>query len=261
MNEAYKYIVLDIETVPDTDMIYELNNEVDGLKFKSSKGSPIDIINEYRKWLVDNNKNTFFKPVYHKLIGIGIILLNNKYEPVFKYSGASMENSNKFIEYIESLLTPNSLTNGESPTIVGFGTSFFDIKCLVYNALRYRINIKSMMNTKNKWENYLINGTNNTHIDLASHFGMRESIKLKEICYLFGLDAKPTDLDGSKLEELIYNNTTISLENKMASISKYVLSDVDITTKLFYNYLVLKGLITNDYRVILEDKLDTIVNI
>ncbi|MDR0571250.1 MAG: 3'-5' exonuclease [Rickettsiales bacterium] len=231
-----RLFVFDIETVPDTDVLYSLT------------GSMTQDIQEKRKEMEKyhieiSGGNPFPRQPFHKVVSISMLIANitkkgdYDFYDNFKLGAISStkfderEMVERFFEYVCSYL----------PKIVSYNGKGFDIPVLKYRAIKYGISLENLFKAGDKWSNYHQKYAKDWHCDLLdvfSDYGLSSKCKMHEICAIAGLPGK-IGVDGSQVTEL-YDN------NRLEEIDDYCETDVANTYLLYLNYCLISGIISKE---------------
>jgi len=211
------FLVFDIETIPDEDMIFEIADEEEKEKFENGE---------------------FLSHVYHKVVAISYMVVKNKniHEYISKVSNDEANILNTFWNVFRNSHTKNKENKiTDFPVFITINGKNFDIPVIIARTLKHIKNIDekgkfyiSMFLDKfDKWEKSFPNYSNKYtlfHIDIPMDiFGKK--ISLKNLCYLAGI---PVKQEGNGKEVKIY------FENgDFEKIAKYCAEDVKATTLLF----------------------------
>jgi predicted PolB exonuclease-like 3'-5' exonuclease len=217
-----KLFVFDIETIPDTDAVFNLTG------FKS------DNIDELREEIaryhleLTGGKNSFPRQPLWKVVAISFLEANihrdggeEYYEFVRIESGQSDTEEGLvkgFFQYFDKQL----------PRLVTYNGRGFDLPVLKYRAMKYGVVAKALHDKSNKWENYTSRYSADFHCDLLetlSDFGASARCKMNEVCTIVGLPGK-FGVDGSNVS-VMYD------DGDVAGIRQYCEADV-LNTYLLY---------------------------
>ena len=231
-----KLFVFDIETIPDTDVLYNLT----GSK-TTDVISKREELEEYSKEI--SGGNPFPRQLFHKVVSISILI-------------AKIE-KNYDSEYykIEKIGTISSLDNTEEqitqkffkylcdniPRIVSYNGKCFDLPVMKYRAMKYGISAKNLFKSGDKWNSYNSRYSLDWHCDLLealSDFGTSARCKMNEVCSILGIPGK-IGVDGSKVASMFD-------EGKLKEIDDYCETDVLNTYLVYLNYNLLNGTINKD---------------
>jgi predicted PolB exonuclease-like 3'-5' exonuclease len=247
-----KLFVFDIETIPDTDVLYNLT------------GSETTDLEQKRKELEEyhinvSGGNPFPRQPFHRVVSISILIADivkkdgYDYYEKLKLGTISSINSDeksvisKFFAYICEHL----------PKMVSYNGKSFDMSVLKYRAMKHGLSLENIFKSGDKWNNYHQKYSKDWHCDLLevfSDYGTSAKCKMNEICALVGLPGK-MGVDGSHVTEL-YD------KNKLDEIDAYCETDVANTYLLYLNYCLLSGIISEsgfinlnkDFKKYLEDE-------
>lgn len=231
-----KLFVYDIETIPDTDVLYNLTGS-----------ETVDVI-EKRKELEEysyliSNGNPFPRQLFHKVISVSILIADIKHVDGYEYYNiekigtiSSINNTekeivDKFFKYISNHI----------PRLVDYNGKTFDLPVMKYRAMKYNISIENLFKSGDKWNNYNQKYSLDWHCDLLdalSDFGSSARCKMNEVCAILGIPGK-IGIDGSKVATMYDNGLLKDIDN-------YCETDVLNTYLIYLNYALLTGKINND---------------
>ena len=205
------YLVLDIETVPDSHV------------WTSPDVSP--------------GHEKPFPPAYaHKTIVIGCMFIDQDYQ--LKKLGFLGEPGKNTTEE-ELLADLSKFINQNKPVLITYNGRCFDFPVLALRSLHHGISMQWYYDRDVRYRY-----TDKRHIDLCDWFADHGAIKytsLDSLAKIIGLPGK-TGVDGSKVSELFDNGFIDKIQN-------YCLQDVVQTAFLFLRLHLLQGKISqNNYR-------------
>lgn len=210
------FIVFDIETIPDKQMLEEIGN--DGEKEKHQNGE--------------------FLPIpFHKIVSISYLIIKNGDIKIFKSFVSEKEQFliNNFWDGFRQAYTGRNGYIEIFPVLITINGKDFDIPVINARSLRYIENIDEtykkyisiFLDKFDKWEDKYPRYTNRYtlyHIDIPLDiFGKKMS--LKNLCYLCNIPVKQEG-DGSKVEDYFNNGD-------LEKIARYCSEDVKATAMLF----------------------------
>lgn len=237
--------VFDIETVPDTDAVYNLT------------GCDSQDVQELRKALEDyhleitDGKNGFPRQPFHKVVAISFLEADihadfggERYELKELRTGGKEDASEK--ELLQGFFSHLGKTR---PRLVSYNGRGFDLPVLKYRAMAHGISAKWLYHSGDKWNNYNQRYSLDWHCDLLeglSDFGASARVKLNEVCAILQLPGK-TGVDGSMVAPM-YD------EGKLKEIRDYCEHDVLNTYLVYLFYMQHRGDISHDaYERAIED--------
>lgn len=242
-------VLFDLETIPDVELIKTLepqlfnqeNEIVQLLKSKDKNVEKIedkDVGNIYKKHLEEKGKSTFLKPCFHKIIAVGLAILDDDLSLKtvnVAYEGKEKDN----LKLTEEVILRNFLQyiDNKNPIIGGYNTKSFDLPVILQRSMKYKI----WRSCPEAWNNtYLNKWKSDHHIDLmqALSFNGYPNLSFAEACALCGFKGKD-GVDGSMVEPMYY-------DGKIAEIAKYVQRDTLGNVLLLYSYLNSIGRIENN---------------
>lgn len=231
-----KLFVFDIETIPDTDAVYNL------------LGIQSDDINylraELEKYHVEvSGGNPFLRQMFHKPISVSVLIANiekkdgfecykiNKLGTFSSTRNTEKEIIEKFFDYLSKYL----------PRIVDYNGKTFDLPVMKYRAMKYCISAPKLFKAGDKWNNYQQKYSLDWHCDLLdalSDFGTSCRCKMDEVCSILGIPGK-IGVDGSQVISM-YD------DGELEEIDNYCETDVLNTYLIYLHYQLLMGNISNE---------------
>lgn len=198
---ARDFLVIDIETVPDSDL-YTAPEVAAGVERP-------------------------FPPLYaHRPIVLGVLLLDDKLQ--FRRLGVIGEGKDE----LATLRDFASYVDEKRPHLVTYNGRAFDLPVLAMRCMRFGVSLPFYFQDKDYRYRYSDYG----HLDLfdaISDHGAARIGSLDAMARVIGLPGK-VGVDGSQVEGL-YN------AGQLDSVKNYCLSDVVQTTFLFLRYRLLQG--------------------
>lgn len=243
MNQSRTLIVFDIETIPDTDVAYQLSG-ITGLETKEEKRQAM--IDYHLK--ITDGKNPFLRQPFWKVIAISFVILRLERKHI-EFKGILSNSINaddnkmtekmlveKFFSYIKKCVEKD----GEKPTLISYNGKMFDIPVLQYRAMKYGIQAPEFYMRKTKWDGYEARYTDE-HLDLIevlSNYGASAKIKMLEICSIFNIPCKFNN-SGSDVTDMYDAGKIIDIQN-------YCEIDVICTTLIYAKYSMHRGALDED---------------
>ncbi|CBG40661.1 putative polysaccharide biosynthesis protein, WlaX [Helicobacter mustelae 12198] len=240
--------VLDIETIPDVDILRRMYPDAALL-------SDLDLC-AHAFFLQKEKTGSEFLPLHlHKIICISSVLAD-EYGYFIKVGnfGKGEGEENLLTEFL-------SFMDKKNPKLVSFNGRNFDIPAILLRSMRYNLSAIAYYETenpkhnKNKWENYRQRYSERFHVDLfdtLGNFGNVRGLQLDKICMMLDLPGK-YDISGDMVHH-IYYDPTLDEEEKMEQIQTYCQSDVLNTYWVYLKYELLRGAMSKeDYFSILLD--------
>lgn len=225
--------IFDCESIPDADLIRQ--SEFGMIKKNqklSDEALSLAFMKEYEK-----DQGTSFLPLpYHKIVCICAVLAD-EFGNFIKVAKMNGDSEASIIQAFFDVI------NKSKPRLVSFNGRGYDMPLLILRGLKYNINAKAYLDTKDKWNNYQSRYAKEKHLDLfdtLSSFGQR-GCRLDLLCKMVGFPGK-YDVSGDDVMRLYY-------EKKLDKIVEYCESDVLNTYLLFLKYeLIHAHLCLNDYK-------------
>jgi len=183
-------LVFDIETVPDTDAVFNLT----GFDERDEDARRAEL-ERYHLEITDG-RNAFPRQPFHKVVAISFL----RAEIVREDGGGETY-------YLQELRSGGTETSSEAELVAGFFQFFerhkprlvsfngrtFDLPVLKYRAMKHGIPAAFLHNAGDKWNSYTSRYAADWHCDLLetlSDFGASARIKLNEICSVLGFPGK-----------------------------------------------------------------------
>ncbi len=225
--------VFDIETIPDTDAVYNLtgSTETDVLKLRQE-------IEQYHLDITDG-KNSFPRQPFHKVVAISFLEaeIYKSADGTESYTLKDLRSGGKINANEKELLEGFFNYLGKSkPRLISFNGRTFDLPVLKYRAMKYGISAPWLYNSGDKWNSYNSRYSLDWHCDLLealSDFGSSARIKLNEVCSIFGFPGK-FGVDGGKVSEMID-------DGKIKEVRDYCETDVLNTYLVYLRYMLHRG--------------------
>jgi len=206
------FLVLDIETVPDSDLVWDA--AVDG-----------------------------FPPApFHQVVALGVLWLDGDYElqKLGAFGGeedAPPDESKVLQEFADFI-------GKRHPTMVSFNGRRFDLPVLANRMLKYGVPFPAYYAGRGGGPDYRYRFSDDGHMDLAdllTDYGASRMPSLTALAQLVGMPGK-MDVDGSKVQSMFEHR-------RFAEIRDYCLHDVVQTTFVFLRAELLRGRLTQaEYR-------------
>lgn len=211
-------IIWDIETVPDPDGFARAT----GLVGKSEA--------EIREAL----GTSFPKPAYHSIVCIGAVVAE-RVDGVWNVRavGAPHVGQRSERDLIRTFL---ARINELQPKLVTYNGSSFDLPVIRYRAMVHQLSAPGLSN-RPYFNRYTEDALD--LCDVLSSFGSSQRMRLDELSKLMELDGKPSDIDGSKVEEYFR-------AGRIQEIAAYCVSDVVNTYRLWLRYELFRGALTEE---------------
>ena len=228
--------VFDIETIPDTDAVFNLT----GSETKNTD----KLRKELEQYHLDISDNPFPRQPFHKIVAISFleseVSVGNdgteEYNLTEVRSGGNENSSEEeivrgFFQYL----------NKKRPRLISYNGRTFDLPVLKYRAMKYGISAPWFYKSGDKWNNYTQRYSLDWHCDLLeafSDFGASARCKMNEVCSILGIPGK-FGVDGSKVTEL-YDT------KKIKEIRDYCETDVINTYLLYLFYQMHTGTLNQE---------------
>lgn len=229
--------IFDIETIPDTET---------GKKLLDIEGSTVEIrkaLEDYHLAITDN-KNSFLRQPFHKIIAISFI----ECEIIRDFNGTEFYKIIDIRSGGDLLASEADLVKGlfshlkkKLSRLVSFNGRHFDLPVLKYRAMKHGVEASWLYKNGDKWNNYNQRYSLDWHCDLAeafSDFGASAKVKMNELCATFGFPGK-IGVDGSQVSQM-YD------DNKLQEIRDYCETDVINTYLLYLTYQHHTGTLSSD---------------
>ncbi|MDR1499179.1 MAG: 3'-5' exonuclease [Rickettsiales bacterium] len=230
-----KLFVFDIETIPDTDVLYNLT------------GSKTENLQEKRKELESyhmevSGGNPFPRQPFHRVVSVSILIADikktgdqeyyniNKIGTISSIDNTEEEIVKKFFDYLCRY----------APRLVSYNGRSFDLPVMKYRAMKYGVSIKTLFKAGDKWNNYSQRYSLDWHCDLLealSDFGTSCRCKMNEVCSILGIPGK-IGIDGSKVTDMFD-------AGKLKEIDNYCETDVLNTYLIYLNFCLLNGTVNS----------------
>lgn len=227
---AVKYLVFDIESVADGDLIAKLKYTVPG----QETPSPEEAIAMYRQELIDQRGNDFIPHTFHVPVSVVVGKVNADLELL------------DLVALDEPQFRPHVITDHfwrgwvgyQMPTLVSFNGRSFDIPVLELAALRYGLSVPSWFNLHDRTYDQRRNRYNlDSHLDLhdilTNFSACRFTGGLNLVANILGKPGK-MDMSGYMVQDAY-------LEGKLSVINDYCRHDVLDTYFVFLRTAVLMG--------------------
>ena len=243
--------VFDIETVPDTDAVFNLTGslEKDPEKLREE-------LTEYHLE-VTGGKNSFPRQPFHKVVAVSFleaeIVRNDDGTESYhlKTLASNQKDEEKYIvkgffDYLQRI----------RPRLVSYNGRSFDMPVMKYRAMAHGVSGKWFYGAGDKWNSYMSRYSADWHCDLLevlSDFGASARVKLNEACSIMGFPGK-FGVDGSKVTEMYENG-------ELDAIKHYCETDVLNTYLVYLRTMQHQGKITTvSYNKALADVVSFIEN-
>lgn len=266
------YLILDIETVPDSTQWTPPGKEPERLKLEKNPSNndlvflaavldlfasdrsrlhPLDIekahdialrskhsmTSELAQAMTSTQDPTPFAPLYaHQPIVIGCVWLDSTFKP--KKVGAMKIGTGPKAEY--ALLKQwNDFMDQQKPTVVTWYGRGFDLPVLMLRSFKCGIPMEWYFSDKDYRYRYS-DRCNADLCDIMSDFGAIRGLKLDSVAKLIGLPGKHGDgeggepIDGSQVAEMY-------AAGKLEEIASYCISDAVQTAFIFLRWLLIKA--------------------
>lgn len=230
--------VFDIETVPDTDAVYNLT------------GCKSDDVHELRKALeqyhldITDGKNPFPRQPFHKVVAISFLeaeihRTGQQEQYILKELRSGGKNDSDEKELVQGFFQH---LKRKLPRLISFNGRGFDLPVLKYRAMVHEVDAGWLYNSGDKWNSYTSRYSMDWHCDLLeslSDFGASAKVKLNEVCSVLGIPGK-VGVDGSKVTDM-YDN------NEIEAIRNYCETDVLNTYMVYLRYMQHRGTLSKKH--------------
>lgn len=209
---ARSFLVLDIETVPDPELVWD-----------AAIGG--------------------FPPApFHQVVALGVLWLDGEYrlQKLGAFGGEedAPPNESKVLHEFADFI------GSRRPTMVSFNGRRFDLPVLANRMLKYGVPFPAYYAGRSGGPDYRYRYSDEGHIDLAellTDYGASRMPSLDALSQLVGMPGK-MDVDGSKVQSMFEHG-------RHAEIRDYCLHDVVQTTFVFLRAELLRGRLSQaDYR-------------
>ncbi|MGB5696689.1 MAG: ribonuclease H-like domain-containing protein [Polyangiales bacterium] len=209
---ARSYLVLDIETVADPDLVWDA--AVDG-----------------------------FPPApFHQVVALGVLWLDGTH--ALQRLGAFGGEEDAPPDELEVLQEFAEFIGKRQPTMVTFNGRRFDLPVLANRMLKHGVPFPAYYAGRSGVADYRYRYSDDGHMDLAdllTDYGASRMPSLTALAQLVGMPGK-MDIDGSKVQSMFEHG-------RHAEIRNYCLHDVVQTTFVFLRSELLRGRLTpTEYR-------------
>lgn len=191
--------VFDIETVPDTDAVYNLTG------FKSEDPKALREELERYHLEITGGKNAFPRQPLWKVVAVSFleaeIHRDGAHEEFYEFKRLQSNKSDDEKEIIEGFFKYFERTK---PRLVSYNGRGFDLPVLKYRAMKYGVQAPMLHLGGDKWNSYTSRYSPDWHCDLLetlSDFGASARCKMNEVCSVMGLPGK-FGVDGSKVSDM-----------------------------------------------------------
>jgi hypothetical protein len=206
---ARSFLVLDIETVPDPDLVWDA--AVSG-----------------------------FPPApFHQVVALGVLWLDGTYElqklGAFGGEEDAPPDESKVLEEFADFI------GKRHPTMVTFNGRRFDLPVLANRMLKHGVQFPAYYAGRSGGPDYRYRFSDEGHMDLAdvlTDYGASRMPSLTALAQLVGMPGK-MDVDGSKVQSMFEHG-------RYTEIRDYCLHDVVQTTFVFLRTELLRGRLTQD---------------
>lgn len=243
-------LVVDIETVPDTDAVPNLTG--------SGSGSIAERRLELERYHlgITDGRNAFPRQPFHKVVAISILRAE------IERSG---ENETFFLQEIRSGGRTDSseaeLVDGffrylehHKPRLITFNGRGFDLPVLRFRAMVHGIAAHGFYQAGDRWNSYTNRYSDDWHCDLMevlSDYGAAARLRLNEICAVLGLPGK-FGMDGAQVAEF-YDG------GRIEEIRDYCETDVLNTYLVYLRHALHRGtLVLEGYNRAISDVISLI---
>lgn len=241
--ESVEYLIFDVETVADGDLISRVKYSADNL-------SAADAMARYRAELIEQTGKDVMPPTFTLPIAVAVAKINRQYELLDLTSLDAPD------------YRPHEITRRfwqgwqhyHSPTLVTFNGRGYDLPVLELAAYRYGLSLPAWFNVDARTYEQARNRYNHkAHLDLMdlfTNFGAsRMTGGLNLLANLIGKPGK-TGIDGSKIQDM-YD------AGEVGPINDYCRCDVLDTYFVFLRSRLLLGLISLDEEQRLVERVKT----
>lgn len=214
-------LAFDIETIPDVDLLRQINNLPSTL-------ADAEVVDITQRLLRQKTGSDFFSYHLQRVVAISCVLRTKD-----RYNIFSLPNDAPYTNERDALHLFFSIIEKYHPTLVSWNGGGFDLPVMHYRAMKYSLKAPSYWSTEGqfKWDNYT-SRYHKRHTDLMDVLAMyqpRAWASLDEAAQLCGLPHK-IGIGGSNIWKAWQ-------ENAIDDIRSYCEVDSLITYLLYLRYL------------------------
>lgn len=230
-------LVFDIETVPDTDAVFNLTG-FDDPDIEARRAE----LERYHLEITDG-RNPFPRQPFHKVVAISFLRaeivredgVENYYLQELRSGGTEKSSEAEllagFFQFIER----------HKPRLVSFNGRSFDLPVLKYRAMKHGIAAQFLHGAGDKWNSYSSRYSADWHCDLLevlSDYGASARIKLNEVCAVLGFPGK-FGTEGGQVAEMFG-------AGRLGEIRDYCETDVLNTYLVYLRQQLHSGIVTTE---------------
>jgi predicted PolB exonuclease-like 3'-5' exonuclease len=231
-------VVLDIETIPDTDAVFNLT------------GVEVDDVAERRQALeeyhleITQGKNAFPRQPFHRVVAISFLLaeIERDGSGAEAYFLKELRSGGKADSSEADLLAGLfQFLERNKPRLVTFNGRGFDLPVIKYRAMVHGVSGGTFYQAGDKWNSYASRYSDDWHCDLMqvlSDYGATTKGKLNEICAVLGFPGK-FGVDGSQV-------TGMYDAGRIGEIRDYCETDVLNTYLVYLRHMLHRGVLPLD---------------
>lgn len=222
-------LVFDIETIADLDAGVRLHPQLADL---SEHGKQLALANLRQQ----ESHSDFPRLLFHNIVCLSGLWVSDKGIRLFSLSAENLSEK-AILSHFFTTIEKNS------PTLVSWNGSGFDLPVILYRAMQYDLTAPTLLDQgefsrEAKYNNYL-NRYHHRHVDLMDNlslFGASRFTPLDQVAALYGLPGKQ-GVDGYQVSQMV-------AEQAWQQLTQYCESDVLNTWLIYLRWLRLKGLLT-----------------
>jgi len=220
--------VFDIETIPDTDVAFNLTGTEE-----TNVATLRRELEAYHLEITDG-RNSFLRQPFHKVVAISFLVADIQREGPHEYYSLRELRSGGMVDSDEAELVKGffQYLGKHLPRLVSFNGRTFDMPVLKYRGMVHGVSAPRLYGAGDKWNSYTQRYSLDWHCDLLetlSDFGASARVRLNEVCSALGFPGK-FGVDGGKVAEM-YD------AGKVKEIRDYCETDVLNTYLVYLRYM------------------------
>lgn len=234
MNLIQPILVFDIETIPCLETAKQIYPELEGLSDKDAGERLFAITKEA-------TGNEFLRLAFHKVACISFVWYQNDAFSLRTFSLKDMDEQTIIERFLNAF--------EQTPTLVGWNSSGFDLPLILNRALKYGLNASKILGSGDG-RNAYTNRYSTKHFDLCTKMSFEawgNKPSLNNMSALCGIAGKG-DVDGSQVFPMV-------MAGEWDNLQEYCESDVLNTWLLYLKYLQLNGLLASYEYALYENQM------